>query len=77
MDIWIVQGTHPSQPGCPISAFFNERSAHDEAANLVRIIQRDCGLPKLATTVTWVACLVCLQVDHECDVWISKVEPKD
>ncbi len=78
MKIYVVQGSHPYVPGCPMSAFFSERSANDKAAELVRLIQKDMGLVPYATTATWEQHLDTLQqANHDCDVWITVVEVKD
>ncbi len=78
MAIWIVQGDHPNVPGRSLSAFYSERSAHDEAASLVRIMQKDTEGEPTAATATWEECLQAMKDDgHDCDVWIIEIEPKD
>lgn len=79
MKIWIVQGMHPTVPGCPIKAFSNERSANDEAVSLLRIIAKDMGYPYAVLRKNWQEVLKRLQADYHPapDVWITELEVQD
>lgn len=74
----IVQGLHQAVPGCPLSAFACDTSAHAEAASLLNIMLKDAGMKADATRTNWETRLKALKRHHpEADVWITSTPLKD
>ena len=53
--VWLLQAEHFFVPGMIVKVFTFSAVAQEEAADLVRIMQKDAGLPADATAANWSA----------------------
>lgn len=78
MDIFVLQGDHPTTPGRVMSAWFVEVTAHVEAAKLLNVMLADVGMAANATAQNWERRLSRMKAKgHDGDVWITPLRVQD